>query len=72
LQNFSYNIRKYNRLKMETQKLNKTYTIEQVERLVKQAWIDGNYNTNSVGNMPNKIYAISDESYWKQIKDKLL
>ena len=56
---------------METQKINKTYSLEEVEQLVKQAWVDGNYNTDNNGNPSTKIYAISDESYWKQIKEKL-
>lgn len=56
---------------MENQKINKKYNIQEVEQLVKQAWVDGNYNTDENGNPSNKIFAISDESYWKQIKEKI-
>lgn len=48
----------------------KNYNLKEVERLVKQAWVDGNYNTDKNGNPSKEIYAISDESYWKQIKEK--
>lgn len=53
-----------------TYKSIKKYTIEKIEHLVKQAWVDGNYNTDINGNPSAKIYAVSDESYWKQIKEK--
>lgn len=57
---------------MKTQRKNKKYSIKKVEQLVKQAWVDGNYNTDNVGNPSSIIYSISDESYWKQIKEKIL
>ena len=49
----------------------KNYSLKEVEYFVKLAWFDGNNNTDKNGTPSYEIYAISDESYWEQIKEKI-
>ena len=43
---------------------------EMEKKLIKKAWVDGNYNTDSNGN-PSENYAISDDRYYqKTFKNK--
>jgi hypothetical protein len=49
--------------------VDKKYSLKEVEYFVKQAWVDGNNNTDKNGTPSKEIYAISDDSYWAQIKE---
>jgi hypothetical protein len=52
-------------------KLARAYDLNEIETIVKQAWVHGAYNTDKDGNPTHEFYSTSDESYWKQIKEKL-